>query len=94
MNSALEALNIMNDEHNELIDHYNLTGGFGNNYLVVKEALKALEHFKSLDFPRKPSDVFKDELTGLTIGRCGYCSNLVSKRMKYCPICGQHLDWR
>jgi len=41
--TAQEALKNMNDEYNELLERFNLTGGFGNWYIVVK---KALEHAK------------------------------------------------
>ena len=45
--TPIQALNNMIDEHNKLLEKYNLSGGFGNWYLTVKQALTELERLRT-----------------------------------------------
>jgi len=91
--NALEALKCMRDTHNDILERKNLTGGFGNWYIIVKNALLSHEELIKRYTPYKPSDTHFDDFHGKWIGRCRYCSNFVLETMKFCPSCGQKLDW-
>lgn len=58
--TAHEALQSMNAEYNELLERFNLTGGFGNWYIIVKNALNELEELKKTLIQKASNEIEKN----------------------------------
>lgn len=59
---------------------------YKREYCEVALALNALEK----QIPKKPNSIYLDNK--LICGECIICGNRIAK-VKYCPSCGQAVDW-
>lgn len=56
---------------------------------AIATAIKALEK----QIPKKPSDIASYYYTREKNGTCSICGGHVQGREKFCPNCGQKIDW-
>lgn len=54
-------------------------------FAALSMAIEALEK----QIPKKPDDTYEDSLDD----ECAVCGTFIFERDKYCPRCGQALDW-
>lgn len=84
-----EKLDIYKDVYNYLepiTHHPTMTGKYCE---MLKIAIKTLEK----QIPKKPYDIASYYYTGEKNGTCSICRGHVQGSEKYCPYCGQKLDW-
>lgn len=57
----------------------------GEHHEAMKVAIEALEK----QIPKKPDDTYEDSLDD----ECAVCGTYIFERDRYCPRCGQAIDW-
>lgn len=58
--------------------------------MTNKEIFEVMSTLKK-DVPKKPFMTYSKE--GKSVGICSNCGNEIYTSYKYCPECGQKIDW-
>ena len=68
--------------------------------LILLEACKKAKRYEKKETPCKPVRIYPSFEDNIPVKKspkifgCGVCKEQFIKRYKYCPECGQKLDWK
>lgn len=68
-----------------LFSEYELDLPYTDSLEILHLSIEAIEK----QIPKKPDDYYEDSLDD----ECAVCGTIIFERDRYCPRCGQAIDW-